>query len=248
MTRPTNAAYHVAMLVRAWVFVTNHHRLASIATDLSGKSTVCISRILLAFVVFAIALVRHCPADDADKTFQHFLWSQAHRIPAELTSEESGYFSIVEGLNKRLYIGTAKYGENAYLVEFDPVTDKMKVVVDAESEIGVDRKGFAAQAKIHTRNNVGRSGKIYFGTKQGYPQKGEERSAYLGGYPMVYDPQTAKTRVYDIPVRHHGIISVTPDERRNVAGIGCCTVPRLMALCSFRWHQVLVQDLPAVGR
>jgi hypothetical protein len=33
------------------------------------------------------------------------------------------------------------------------------------------------QAKIHTRNNTGVSGKIYFGTKQGSPdtQKGESR-------------------------------------------------------------------------
>ena len=45
----------------------------------------------------------------------------------------------------------------------------MKIVVDAHKAIGKDLKGFGAQAKIHTRNNVGASGKIYFGTKQGYP-------------------------------------------------------------------------------
>ena len=127
---------------------------------------------LVSLAVFSAALVccfsTSIRADDADKTFQHFLWSKAHRIPAELTSEESGYFSIVEGRNQRIYVGTAKYGDNAYLVEFDPATDKLKVVVDAEKEIGEDRKGFAAQAKFHTRNNVGRSGRIYLGTKQGY--------------------------------------------------------------------------------
>ena len=57
-----------------------------------------------------------------------------------------------------------------------------------QKEIGSDAKGFGAQAKIHTRNNVGASGKIYFGTKQGYPDKTEKREDYPGGYPMVYDP------------------------------------------------------------
>ena len=97
---------------------------------------------------------------------RHWLWTTAHAIPSELTSEESGYFSIVEGKNGRLYIGTAKYGANAFLVEFDPTTKKMKSVVDAQKEIGTAATGFAAQSKFHTRNNVGRSGKIYLGTKQ----------------------------------------------------------------------------------
>ena len=51
---------------------------------------------------------------------------------SETTSEESGYFSIVEGHDGRIYIGTAKYGDNAYLVQFDPKTRQMEVVVDAE--------------------------------------------------------------------------------------------------------------------
>jgi sugar lactone lactonase YvrE len=160
------------------------------------------------------------------KAFQHWVWSTAYRIPAELTSEESGYFSIVEGKNGHIYVGTAKYGDNGFLVDFDPATKQMEVVVDAEKEIGVDRKGFAAQAKIHTRNNVGKSGRIYFGTKQGYPKDGEKRSDYLGGHPMVYDPATGKTRVYDIPIKHQGIISVTPDESRGVAYISTCSDER----------------------
>jgi sugar lactone lactonase YvrE len=173
-------------------------------------------------LIVLLASVQIEAADPAEKTHQHFVWSKAHRIPAELTSEESGYFSIIEGKNKRIYIGTAKYGDNAYLVELDPKTQKLKTVLDAEKEIGVDRKGFAAQSKFHTRNNVGKSGRIYLATKQGYPQKGEKRSAYLGGYPMVFDPATGKTRVYDIPVKHHGVISMTPDESRGVAYISTC--------------------------
>ena len=151
-----------------------------------------------------------------------FIKSTAYAVPKETTSEGSGYFSLIEGHDGRVYIGTAKYRSNAYLVSFDPNTKEMEVVVDCQNEIGTTATGFAAQAKIHTRNNVGESGKIYFGTKQGYPKEGESRRDYLGGYPMVYDPEAGKTRVYDIPVKHHGIISVTPDESRSVAYISTC--------------------------
>ncbi len=156
------------------------------------------------------------PEKAADR---HWLWLTAYAVPAETTSEQSGYFSIVEGKDKHVYIGTAKYRVNAYLVDLDPATKTMKVVVDAQKEIGTTATGFAAQSKIHTRNNVGASGRIYFGTKQGYPKEGEKRTDYPGGYPMVYDPATGRTRVYPIPVPHQGIISVTPDESRGVAYI-----------------------------
>jgi hypothetical protein len=151
-----------------------------------------------------------------------WLQATAYAVPKEITNQGSGYFSIVGGLDGKLYIGCAKYGVNAYLVEFDPATGKMRVVVDCMKEIGSNATGFAAQAKIHTRNTVGPSGKIYFGTKQGYPEKNEKRTDYPGGYPMVYDPRTGKTRVYPIPVPHHGIISIWPDESREVAYISTC--------------------------
>lgn len=155
-----------------------------------------------------------------------WLWSTAYAVPKETTTEGSGYFSLIEGHNNKLYIGAAKYGFNAYLVEFDPATAQMQIAVDCMKEIGSTATGFAAQAKIHTRNNIGPSGRIYFGTKQGYPKEGEQRTDYLGGHPMVFDPATGTTRVYDIPVQHHGIISVTPDESRGVAYVSTCSDDR----------------------
>jgi hypothetical protein len=149
----------------------------------------------------------------------------AFAVPKYTAPEGEGYFAIIEGHNARLYIGTHANAVNSWLVEFDPAKKDMKVVVDCHKEIGKDIKGFGSQAKIHTRNNVGASGKIYFGTKQGYPddKKGEKREDYPGGYPMVYDPATGKTKVYDIPVKHQGINSITPDESRGVAYISTCS-------------------------
>src|SRR5262245_43837360 len=99
----------------------------------------------------------------------------------------------------------------------------MKVVVDAHQAIGKNLKGFGSQTKIHTRNNVGSSGKIYFGTKQDYPSATEKREDYPGGYPMIYDPATGKTQVLPIPMPHHGINNITPNESRSVAYISTCS-------------------------
>jgi hypothetical protein len=152
-----------------------------------------------------------------------WLQATAHAIPKETATEGEGYFSIIEGHDRRLYIGTHANGVNSWLVAFDPTDKQMRIVVDAHRAIGIDRKGFGSQAKIHTRNNVGKSGRIYFGTKQGYPGPNEKREDYPGGYPMVFDPATGHTKVYPIPVPHEGISSITPDEERGVAYISTCS-------------------------
>jgi len=43
---------------------------------------------------------------------------------------------------------------------------------------------------------------------------------------MVFDPATGSTKVYDIPVPHPGIISVTPDESRGIAYLSTCSDER----------------------
>src|SRR5688572_24016097 len=97
-------------------------------------------------------------ATAAEPAAQPWLYATAYAIPKETTNQGSGYFSIVQGHNHKLYIGAAKYGVNAYLVEFDLATEKMRIAVDCQKEIGTTATGFAAQAKIHSRNNVGPSG------------------------------------------------------------------------------------------
>ncbi|HZT78877.1 MAG TPA: hypothetical protein VFA26_01540 [Gemmataceae bacterium] len=133
------------------------------------------------FVLLFFFLSSLCPLCFCGESLAaEWLLGHAYKIPSQYTNQESGYFSIVEGKNGRICVGAAKYGVNAYLIEFDPKTAPMKMVVDAHKVIGTDAKGFAAQSKFHTRNNVGASGKIYAGTKQGYPEKGEQRTDYKG--------------------------------------------------------------------
>lgn len=151
-----------------------------------------------------------------------WLLGEAIHIPSIYTNQESGYFSIIEGKNGKLYVGTAKYGVNCYLIEYDPLTKMLAMVCDVHGLLGLMLRGFAAQAKIHTRNNVGDSGKIWFATKQGYPEKEEKRSDYPGGYVLAYDPATGKTENYGMPKAQHGVISVIADEARGLAYISTC--------------------------
>jgi hypothetical protein len=188
----------------------------------------------LLMVLAAAPLSAHA----ADAPTRKWLPATAYVIPKETAPEGEGYFAIVEGHNGRLYIGTHANAVNSWLVEFDPASEKMDIVVDTMKEIGSELKGFGAQAKIHTRNNVGASGKIYFGTKQGYPAAGEKLTDYPGGYPMVYDPQTRTTKVYPIPVPHEGINSIAPDESRGLAYISTCSDGRPIESTDF-----LVLDL-----
>ena len=187
-----------------------------------------LSRFVHTFV-FVCLLALPAVADDKPR----WLLGNATKLPTEYTNQESGYFSIVEGLNGRVYIGAAKYGVNAYLLEYDPKSDSTKMVIDAHKVIGTNAKGFAAQAKFHTRNNVGASGKIYVGTKQGYMEAGETRDLYLGGYAMTYDPATGKAEHYGIAHPKDGIISVTPDESRGLAYVSTCSDTRPIDHCHF---------------
>jgi hypothetical protein len=167
-----------------------------------------------------------------------YVQAKAFHIPPETTIEESGYFSLCEGRNGKIYVGTAAYGRNAYLVEFDPATEKMRIVLDVHKLVGLPltATGYAAQAKLHTRNFVGPSGKIYVGSKQGYPnaaenaalKRGEKIPVYRGGYVIVYDPATDASENLGMPMpfddqliaagkkEGEGVIDVTADEHRGL--------------------------------
>lgn len=174
-------------------------------------------------LIFFFACALGWPAEAQAPEEPRWLLGKAYHIPSEFTNQESGYFSIVEGKNGRIYIGCAKYGVNAYLVEFNPLDGIIRMVVDVQRVIMSMLRGFAAQAKIHTRNNVGQlTGKIYFGSKQGYPEKGESRNDYPGGYVFAYDPKTGETENFGMPMKHQGVISVTPDEERGLCYISTC--------------------------
>lgn len=175
---------------------------------------------LIALVGFALLPLALANAQQTPvKAPFDYLPARAYPILPGTHNNESGYFSLVEAKNGKIYIGTAKYGENSYLVEFDPKTEKQRVVIDTNKVTGATGKGYAAQSKIHTKNFVGVSGTIYVGSKQGYPSV-EEKAAhsiapYPGGYVMTYDPKTGVAKNLGMPWPGQGVGDVVADEARN---------------------------------
>jgi hypothetical protein len=150
-----------------------------------------------------------------------YVYAKAYPVLPETHNNQSGYFSLCEGLDGRVYVGTAKYGENAYLVEFDPQTETQRIVLDTNAVCGLSARGYAAQAKLHTRNFVGPSGRVYVGSKQGYPIDGDKQT-YPGGYAMVYDPRLGKSFNLGMPFKTEGVIDVAADEPRSVLYVVTC--------------------------
>jgi hypothetical protein len=177
-----------------------------------------------------------------------YVGAKAYHIPPETTTEESGYFSLCEGKDGKIYIGSAAYGRNSFLVEFDPKTEKMRVVLDTHKLVGLPQEptGYAAQSKLHTRNFVGPSGTIYVGSKQGYPTAEEKKTGkiatYRGGFVLTYDPATGKAANLGMPLplgdkrlppdakEGEGVIDVTADEARGLIYVITCEHQHWMLL------------------
>jgi hypothetical protein len=156
-----------------------------------------------------------------------YVWATAFHVDPSTTTDESGYFSLNEGKDGTIYVGTAAYGRNAYIVAFDPKNNyKQSIVVDAHKVLGLPLTptGYAAQAKFHTRNFTGPSGKVYIGTKQGYPTKEdkEKNVQYAGGYAMIYDPKTNTTQSLGMPYPGQGVADTVADEKHGLVYIATC--------------------------
>lgn len=151
-----------------------------------------------------------------------YVWGTAYHVLPETHNNESGYFSLCEGRNGKVYVGAAKYGVNAYLVEIDLSTGKQRVVIDVNKLTGATGAGDAAQAKIHTKNYVAPSGVIYCGSMTGSHKGPDEDTGYPGGYVMRYDPKTDKAENLGMPSKGDSVIDIIADEGRGLLYV--CTI------------------------
>ena len=156
------------------------------------------------------------PAGDEAESPLEYVFGHAYHVLSGTHNNESGYFSLCEGIDGKTYVGTAKYGVNSYLVEFDPKTEKQRIVIDSNKVCGLNPKSYnEAQSKIHTRNFVGPSGKIYVGSMEAPTQK-EDPTKYPGGYVMTYDPKTNTAKSLGMASPGMGVIDVVADEERGI--------------------------------
>lgn len=180
---------------------------------------------LLALAVLASPCFAQPKEQPPSKAPFPYVWGTAYHILPGTHTDESGYFSLCEGKNGKIYVGTAAYGFNAYLNEFDPKTGKQRIVIDVNKVCGLttpEKPTYAAQSKIHTRNFVAPSGKIYVGSKQGYRRGQGDTADYPGGYVMVYDPETDKTENLGQPFKGEGVNDVTADEKAGLVYVVTC--------------------------
>lgn len=145
-----------------------------------------------------------------------YVWGKAYHVLASTHNEESGYFSLCEGKEGKIYVGTAKYGVNSFLVEFDPLTETQRIVINTNAACGLDPQSYnAAQSKMHTRNYVGESGKVYVGTMEA-PQVPWDPNVYPGGYTLTYDPISDTTECLGMPLARWSVTDVRADEARDL--------------------------------
>lgn len=178
--------------------------------ELGRVMNLCRGMLILHLAVTAAGL-----AADTPKAPFRYVWGRAYHILPETHNDEAGYFSLCEGLNGKIYVGTSKNGVGSFLVEFDPVTERQRIVIDTHKLCGLTDTGFAAQAKIHTRNYVGPSGVVYLGSMRGHRTPGDTEE-YPGGYLMTYDPKADRAQCLGMPYPEESVIDVRADEERGL--------------------------------
>ena len=183
-----------------------------------SESRLARGRCYLCLILLVFVFPGHLVAEETDappKAPFDYVWAKAyHVLPG--THSDSGYFSLVEGIDGKMYIGTTQYGVNSHLVEFDPKTEEQRSVLNTHEVCGLGTTTHnSAQSKIHSRNFVGPSGKVYFGSMHG-GAKEEDKSVYPGGYAMTYDPKTEESECLGMPVPGESIIDVVADEKRGI--------------------------------
>lgn len=150
--------------------------------------------------------------------------------PDGTTTEASGYTAIEMGRDGNVYVGTARYGDYAYLLRFPglPLGERadqglptfMEKVVYLRDLVGEHREGLNTQGKIHAKILAGKDGRIWFATKQAHEVFGtrpeyEDPLGYPGGHLCVYDPAKKEARTLGILKLREGLMGGALDEARG---------------------------------
>jgi hypothetical protein len=76
--------------------------------------------------------------------------------------ELSHWSALVQASNGKLYIGVSTHGDAAYVYEFDPITEQMKLLANITELAGERGKGIWTTGKIHVQMHE-LDGYVYFG-------------------------------------------------------------------------------------
>jgi hypothetical protein len=143
--------------------------------------------------------------------------------PEGTTTDGSGYTAIEVGKDGLVYVGTARYGDYAWLLRFDPARQPlfMDKVVNLKHLTGERLQGINTQGKIHAKLLVGGDGRIWFASKQAHevfatrPEYGEDADGYPGGHLCYFDPKSGFSRSVGILKRQEGLMAGALDDARG---------------------------------
>ena len=142
--------------------------------------------------------------------------------PPGTTTEASGYTAIEVGKDEQVYVGSARYGDYAWLLRFDPARKPlwMEKVVSMRELTGERREGINTQGKIHAKILVGADGKVWFASKQAHEvfdtrPEFEDPDGYPGGHLCWFDPKTGFSRSTGILKPREGLMAGAIDDARG---------------------------------
>lgn len=142
--------------------------------------------------------------------------------PKDTTTEASGYTALEVGKDGQVYVGSARYGDYAYLLRFDPAKKPvwMDKVIGMKELTGERREGINTQGKIHAKILVGADGKVWFASKQAHEvfdtrPEYEDDGGYPGGHLCWYDPKTGFSRSAGILMPREGLMAGASDDARG---------------------------------
>jgi hypothetical protein len=152
-----------------------------------------------------------------------------HKLPCPIafapdgtTTDGSGYTAIEVGRDGHVYVGSARYGDYAWLLRFDPAKKPlfMDKVASLRELTGERLSGVNTQGKLHAKIVVGPDGRIWFASKQGHEifdtrPEYEDPNGYPGGHLCWFDPETGFSRSVGILKRREGLQGGVIDPKRG---------------------------------
>jgi hypothetical protein len=138
----------------------------------------------------------------------------------------SGYTAIEQDRDGKVYVGTAYYGQSAFLTQLDPKTAAWRAVFRSDELTGQYGRGQGIPGKIHTKLRLGEDGKIYGAMKQGYESHyriradiGEAPEGFRGSqftcHLFSYDPATDTALDLGPSLPQEGVTSFDVDTARG---------------------------------
>jgi len=129
---------------------------------------------------------------------------------------------LMAGRDGRVYTGLCDEGGSAHFYQYDPATDKNRMVADIATFLGERGKGIRMSSKIHNHPVEDSQGRVYFiPMSNGAGPKNIDYTSWRGGHVLRYNPADDTLEDLGLLDRMVGSYPLAIDRKRNqLFGIG----------------------------